>query len=436
MRMRWFRVSLCAACLAPGFGSPANRAAAQPCNDQLILAHNPIAGEMFGRSLAVHGTTLVVGAPGNVRGESPFPGRVFVFEWDDGEWHYEATLTSRDSRNGDSFGYSVAINNDLIAVGSPYAVDSRGVQMGAVFVFDRPHGGWRTTDRADQRLEPSGSELGQNFGVGLSISDEWIAVGSPHADFQQRDAGEVRTFSLRGDQWVERERFGSPEPLADEHFGFRLELQDDMLIIGAPNLESHTLPGSVHVYERDHHEESWDYLQTLNGGEDRQAGDHFGRSIAFRRSNTMEENWLVIGSTGDDPNGEHSGSAHLFHLVRAGEGEYGWMRAWVLAVGGGRVGDHFGFSCAIDANRLLVGALRASPGDLHNVGSAYLFNYGGNAPAFAMTIPVRADCPREGDELGASCAFFEPADGVVLGAPGIDPMGLIDAGAVLFTRDR
>jgi len=415
-------------------GLAAAHGAAQPCDDLLIHAPDPIAGELFGRSMAIDGTTLVVGAAGRALGEGTIRGRAFIFEWDHGAWQYVATLSSRDSQPGDAFGHSVAISHGLIAVGSPCAANPDGIATGVVSLFARPLWGWRTTDHPIAVLEPSHGADGDQFGSAVGISDGWIMVGSPFADPGRIDAGEVRAFGFSWGQWIERATLANPNPLANEHFGLRLVLDGDMLVVSAPNLLTHTLPGSVHVFARNDRTGHWIHTQAIDGGADRKAGDHFGRSLVLQRSAELEGNLLLVGSTGDDPHGEHSGSAHLFRLAPTGQSEFQWLRAQIVAPENGRVGDHFGFACALDGNLMLVTAMFASPGGVLNAGKTYAYGSGDESIAVRSYGEIASDCPRLWDNLGISCAFFHnefgALRGALLGVPGADPDGVLDAGAV------
>jgi hypothetical protein len=87
----------------------------------------------------------------------------------------QAELSASDgaggSPNGNRFGYSVAVSGNTVVVGAPFhAVGSlpQGVQAGAVYVFQKPAGGWanatQTAELADpthpQNTHPRHDELG------------------------------------------------------------------------------------------------------------------------------------------------------------------------------------------------------------------------------------------------------------------------------------
>ena len=74
--------------------------------------------DTFGKSVAVHGDIMVVGAPGAYRNKADYydqfslrTGRVTVYRWKNNVWSFEEYITCTDCGNGDVFGLSVAVNS-------------------------------------------------------------------------------------------------------------------------------------------------------------------------------------------------------------------------------------------------------------------------------------------------------------------------------------
>jgi FG-GAP repeat len=141
----------------------------------------PDAGGEFGWSVATDGDTIAVGA-NYVDGTR---GAVYVFEKPRGGWEdtsrAAAKLTASDAAPGAFLGRSVAIVGDSIAAGAPDVFfegqDGRG--PGAVYVFVRPPGGWRNATEAAQ-LVAAGSSVNDSLG--------WALTASGRHDRRQRAA--------------------------------------------------------------------------------------------------------------------------------------------------------------------------------------------------------------------------------------------------------
>ena len=113
-----------------------------------------VADDLFGWSVAISGTTTVVGEPTNNFGGEPTEGagagRVFVFTKTDAGWDETDELKGPDSIAGDAFGYSVAVSGTTVVVGAPYHASGTG----RAYVFTKTSAGWDETE-----LEGSGIAL-------------------------------------------------------------------------------------------------------------------------------------------------------------------------------------------------------------------------------------------------------------------------------------
>lgn len=103
---------------------------------QRLTASDAEEGAQFGWSGALQGDRAVVGAPGLYGGVSN--GAVYVFERSGDVWTEQARLDASDGNGGDQFGISVALHGDTILVGAPADDDDQG----SVYVFRRSGTGW------------------------------------------------------------------------------------------------------------------------------------------------------------------------------------------------------------------------------------------------------------------------------------------------------
>ena len=165
-----------------------------------LKASNTQGGDIFGRSVAVSGDTIVVGAFGessNATGvngnqsdnSAPFAGAAYVFVRSGGLWTQQAYLKASNSEAFDQFGGAVAISGGTVVVGahaeSSSATGVNGDQSdnslpysGAVYVFVRSAGVWSQ----QAYLKASNPELGGVFGVTVAVSGDTVVSGSPTED--------------------------------------------------------------------------------------------------------------------------------------------------------------------------------------------------------------------------------------------------------------
>jgi hypothetical protein len=111
---------------------------------------------------------------------------VYVFEKPGGGWSgnitHAAKLTTDGDVAGGKFGSAVAIAGSLIAVGSSndYAAPAAGA--GTVFVFNKPAGGWITATTHTAEVYASDLASTDRFGSGVALSGGTLLVGALGAD--------------------------------------------------------------------------------------------------------------------------------------------------------------------------------------------------------------------------------------------------------------
>jgi ketosteroid isomerase-like protein len=121
-----------------------------------LTADDAAAGDEFGRSVALSGSRVLVGAVKN-DGANEDAGAAYVFERQaDGSWTQVATLTAADAAESDWFGNAVALQDGRALVGAFFD----DVDTGAAYVFDRQaDGSWAQTAKltaADARARKNG----------------------------------------------------------------------------------------------------------------------------------------------------------------------------------------------------------------------------------------------------------------------------------------
>ncbi|HEY6802349.1 MAG TPA: Calx-beta domain-containing protein [Pyrinomonadaceae bacterium] len=150
-------------------------------------------GDSFGSSVAIEGNTLVGGATENTAVVSqPAFGAAYVFEFNSGTWTQQQKLTAADGASGDRFGYSVAVSNNVVAVGAREDDTAAGGDAGSAYVFTRSG----TTWTHKQKLEPGDPVNGDRFGVSVALSQGRLFVGAAEKQLTQPNGqGAVYVFN-------------------------------------------------------------------------------------------------------------------------------------------------------------------------------------------------------------------------------------------------
>lgn len=297
-------------------------------------------GYELGASLAISGdgSRIAMGGPGRL-GELGFAGKVYVYEWMNGNWIQLGTGLD-GSVNGELFGRSVSLSSDgnVLAIGSP--LNSNVANSGGlVQVYE-----WNGSSWLQKGADFNGTEndlLGSS--VNLSADGLRLAVGAIGSEENGSQAGQVRVYEWKNNDW---EQVGADiNGNVDDFLGCSLSLSADggRLAVGA---RGEAFDGKVQVYE-------WTNGFWIQLGDDFVGG--VGDNLGCAASLSADGNRLAIGALGKEDNGNISGQARVFE----------WFDNEWFQVGSDLNGEEnsaFGEAVALSSNgnRLAVGATYAT----------------------------------------------------------------------------
>lgn len=242
------------------------------------------AHDNFGCSVAINDKFIVIGSK---RNDAIYPdqGSVYVYKIAGEEWAPEK-LIAADAAEGDQFGYSVDINDEHeLVVGAQYA-RTKGLYSGAVYIFKFTNGVWMQV----QKLIPSDLNSDDSFGHSVSITKDYIAVGASH---QQKNyphfykAGSVYIYKKnRNGWWKQDAKIESPHPQNYGYFGSSLSMYGTRVIIGAAHQNSSL--GNAYLFSTSNG--GWQLESELKS-EGCQRHMYYGYSVAMYRDTAIVGTW-------------------------------------------------------------------------------------------------------------------------------------------------
>lgn len=253
----------------------------------------------FGVSVDISNEVIIAGANSVTDSNSDFqgPGSAYVFVKPENGWvamSQTAKFSTSNGLNGDAFGLSVAIEDDVIVVGSPGA-DS---QSGKVFIYEKPSDGWVDMSETAE----IGLAFGTYLGESVAIDQEVIVVGAPR--FAGFGGGNAYIFERPESGWTNDT---SPIRLlhdidGDRSFGVYVTIKDDVILVSDPNKEG----GIVYSYTKPL--EGWtEMFETVSiAPSDIEVGDFFGGALA------LSEQFALIGSPFDSEAASRSGATYFY----------------------------------------------------------------------------------------------------------------------------
>ena len=99
-----------------------------------LIAGDGAGGDEFGRSAAVYGDTVLVGAQRDSTGDNVQHGSAYVFARSEGAWAERTKLLAPDGGRFDVFGVSVAMSRNTALIGAGF----HNLHRGAVYVQEGP----------------------------------------------------------------------------------------------------------------------------------------------------------------------------------------------------------------------------------------------------------------------------------------------------------
>ena len=199
---------------------------------QVLKGHDTVAKDDFGGSVAISGSTIVVGSFAH----AAEAGRAYVFTKGGTGWRQEAELTGSDTVAGDGFGVSVAIAGGTITVGSALAASDAG----RGYMFTKRATGWHQT----AELVGADTVGGDGFGDSVAVSGGTVVVG---AFMQASSAGRAYLFTKTASGWHRGGELVGSDTYGDDEFGYSVAVSGTIVAVGAYGHGSGA--GRVYLFE-------------------------------------------------------------------------------------------------------------------------------------------------------------------------------------------
>ncbi len=367
--------------LPPAFVPPA--VALVTTTETKIVAPNGNPSDLFGFSIALDNDTLVVGTPYEDSAAQD-AGAAYVFVRTNGVWTFETKLVAPDFGAARWFGYAVAVDGDNVLVGSPQA-DGKTLGAGGAYVFRRNNGVWTSLPK----IVASDGKPGDMFGQTVDIAGNSLVIGGPKSDTKGADAGAAYIFVGNGNSYVEQKRLVPTDPQAGDHFGAAVAMHGETAIVGAPDADIFgPESGTAYIFFREGN--LWSQQKKLispNGA----AGDGFGWAV------DIELNTAVVGAPMADSSGIDAGAAYVFDRMGVA-----WNPAGGLSPKNIAADDRFGSSVAMSGPSIVVGALLDDTAGM-NAGAASIFRH--NGFSWYESLEVVATDAAAGDAFGFAVAI-------------------------------
>lgn len=332
---------------------------------QKLVADDGQTFATFGDAIAFNGNTAFVGAYGTVVNDNYSQGAVYVFKLANGTWTQTQKITSDDGQAFDNFGYSIALNGNTAIIGADGARVGTNDFQGAAYVYDGSGGTWTYA----QKLTASDGGIGDIFAYSIAFDGTRAMFGAYANNGYQ---GAVYVFGQTNGGWAETQKLVAADGASNTYFGYATALSGSTLLVGSwgANPGGNDTQGSAYIFTESNG--SWTQTQRL-GASDGLPHDKFGHAVALQGTTAL------IGADGWS-NSTAQGAVYAF------DGSSGaFVETQKFVASDGAPSYQFGLPVTLDGTTALVGSWLWRSPDNKLLGAAYFFELNGSPPP-AYTI--------------------------------------------------
>lgn len=214
-----------------------------------------VQGDQFGFSVAMDGGVAAIGSPGWM-GQR---GRIFIFHWVaiPGFWELVDTLYSPVTPyQSEKFGFSLSVSGNKLIAGAPEYYDATlSLPVGRTYLFNRSGNSW-----VYEATIASGACYNLNFGFDVKISGlqgiisaptVWQNPGCPPPAIPNK--GGVSYFNLNNGYFtISGLSNGLPGISGLEKYGYSIDMHGKWVVIGAPFSQNAEIrEDSLYIFEQD-----------------------------------------------------------------------------------------------------------------------------------------------------------------------------------------
>ena len=289
--------------------------------------------DWFGCSVAIDGSRVVVGAR-QADGVGTDSGKAYIFDQDAGgldNWSEVKILAASDAAADASFGRSTAVSGDTVVVGA-HRDAAGGTDSGAAYVFDRDQGGAGVWGEV-VKLTAADAAAEAYFGISAAIDGDLVLVGAFRDNGAALDSGAAYLFdrNLGGpDAWGQLTKFVPSDAAEDDRAGLSVDIRGATVVVGAGWHDAVAdKAGAAYVFDRNRSgADAWGEVMKLTAS-DGVVDDFLGHSGV-----SIGDGRVILGAYGvDGPMGTNSGVAYIFGTPFFIDGfEDGTTDSWDAAI--------------------------------------------------------------------------------------------------------
>jgi hypothetical protein len=267
------------------------------------------------------------------------------------------------------------------------------------------------------KLLPDNGAASDHFGYSVDADGDVLIVGAPQSSAAAPNAGVAYVFRSIDGVWSQEQRLTASDAAEGDRFGHRVAVDGNVAVVGAVNHDGGGAnAGAAYVFEFNGAE--WTEPITLEAPA-AEASRFFGSAVA------VSGDAIAVGSPGSLFLPQFPGAVDVFERT-----EGVWTHAQTLTASDAEGRDQFGIALSLDGDTLCVGANENDDAGSRS-GSAYIFHR--DAGVWSESQKLTASDAGAFDEFGWSVAI--DSQHALIGAYRDDDAGGNAGAAYAFTYD-
>ncbi len=318
--------------------------------------------EHYGWTLAIDEEWLAVGSPHTTTDSGEDAGKVVIYRKSGNAWQSFQEIVDADGNAFQNFGFSVDVKGSVLVVGAIGSFEE-GPFTGRAHVYEFDGTEWTLSTV----LSASDASAADYFGHSVTTNGTSIVIGAIKADGIQSESGAAYVFEKSGDNWVEVEKLEASDGKSQDNFGYDIDINaSGVIVVGSPNqTDLVSKSGAAYLFEGS--EGNFAEIIKLKAS-NRTEKDYFGSSVAINGSDVVVGAYLADGFT------NNSGAVYYFSVDNGV-----WNEQQQISYSEGELNDYFGRHLEMADFRLVVGAPKANIDDKLDVGRLFYYeNEGGS----------------------------------------------------------
>jgi hypothetical protein len=257
-----------------------------------LHAEDALAGDAFGSQVALRGDRAVVAAPRRDASGTD-SGAVYIFRFDGSAWSHEARIAPSDGLAGDDFGRAIALGDGVLLVGAPL-VDTGAANTGAAYIYRLTPAGWSL----ETRLTATDPAAFDQFGRAVALDGDRAAIGAPEDDDAGANSGSVYVYRRSSGSWAQEAKFHGFDAVAGDRFGEALAMSGGRIAVGATGADAGGMNAGA-VYLMSDFGSDWSASGKLTAST-AAASDAFGNPVCLEGERLVggawQHDWLGTSS--------------------------------------------------------------------------------------------------------------------------------------------